>query len=185
MAEFHRAYESNSLERKHQMMSSAITLKAVLDAAKDPQIRKQSEGGGISRMDIIDWVINSQKYKKWAEQLLNKLEFKSYQANMTKALMKADFARVGSTGRHVKWKLPDDKSENDNDNDSDQEDEGDNENENSDEEEEKDEDEEDEDEEESADDNEKENDNSDKSDDDNPGDKEQIDDSDSDSDSSN
>jgi TATA-binding protein-associated factor Taf7 len=41
------------------------------------------------------------------DQILTKMEFKSYQANTSKALTKAGFKRTGTTGRHVKWILPD------------------------------------------------------------------------------
>jgi hypothetical protein len=95
------------------------------------------ENNGISRSEIMDRIKLTEKYTKWVslggiciclgkqrysmtlsltpmklispqvDQMLTKMEFKSYQANTSKALTKAGFMRTGTTGRHVKWILPD------------------------------------------------------------------------------
>lgn len=40
------------------------------------------------------------------DRVMEKLEVKSYQSNISKALMKEGYTRIGTTGRHVKWTLP-------------------------------------------------------------------------------
>jgi len=42
----------------------------------------------------------------WVDRVMEKLEVKSYQSNISKALMKEGYTRIGTTGRHVKWTLP-------------------------------------------------------------------------------
>merc|ERR1712238_363828 len=109
LQEFHAAVESQRFERRHQLISSSIMLAAVRDAAlstKMQRIFKKNEG--IARVEIIDWIASSQKYKQWVERILKKLEIKSYQANLSKSLIKVGYTRVGTTGRHVKWVLPSD-----------------------------------------------------------------------------
>jgi hypothetical protein len=101
------AVESGRWERKDQMVGSAIALHAVRDASRSPKIRKlANEQDGVSRADIIEWIGLNDMYAEWTVHMNEKMEYKSYQASISKALLKAGFTRRGTTGRHVKWTLP-------------------------------------------------------------------------------
>ena len=105
--EFLTAVETDKFERKHSMISTSILHHAVQDVAVDDEIRKASaEEDGVSRTVIMDWIADSDVYGKYVKALLTKLEMKSYQQNLSKALVKGDYTRLGTTGRHVKWLLP-------------------------------------------------------------------------------
>jgi len=107
LEEFVEAVANDVFERKHSIMSGYIMYHAVQDVARDPNLQKKSKTGrGVSRSEIMDWIENHKVYKSWVKALLTKLETKSYQANLSKALIKAGFTRIGTTGRHVKWTLP-------------------------------------------------------------------------------
>lgn len=107
LKEFHHAIESDVFDRKHQMVSSGIMMYAVKTVAKDPvMIQKSQKEEGLSRTDIMDYIEKHETYSKWVKRIMNKMELKTYQANLSKALGKAEFKRVGTTGRHVKWLLP-------------------------------------------------------------------------------
>ena len=54
----------------------------------------------------MKWIENNKLYATWVEKVLTTLEMKSYQSNLSKALIKAGFTRLGTTGRHVKWLFP-------------------------------------------------------------------------------
>lgn len=56
----------------------------------------------------MKWIKSSSKYSNWCDQMQSKMEFKSYQGCIGKALHKAGFERTGTTGRHVRWILPKD-----------------------------------------------------------------------------
>jgi hypothetical protein len=105
--EFLTAVETDKFERKHSMISTSILHHAVEDVAGNEKIRKTSaEEDGVSRTVIMDWIADSDVYGKYVKALLTKLEMKSYQQNLSKALVKGDYTRLGTTGRHVKWLLP-------------------------------------------------------------------------------
>jgi len=107
MAEFLHAIESGNFERKHSMISTSILQHAVVDATKDAKLREQSKTeGGVSRATLMDWIASSDVYGKYVTALLTKLEMKSYQQNLSRALIRAEFTRIGTTGRHIKWILP-------------------------------------------------------------------------------
>lgn len=101
------AIENDQWDRKHQLIGTFISLCAVKDSAKDPQMQLMAEqGGGVSRSEIMTWIEESDKYAKWVKQMLSKMEARSYQAAITKCLLKAGFTRTGSSGRYIKWLLP-------------------------------------------------------------------------------
>lgn len=110
------AIHSGQWERKHQMIGSAISLHAVRDAARSAEMRKISKKeGGVARGEVMRWIESSPVYLGWVTQMLGKMELKSYQSNISKALVKAGYMRTGTTGRHVRWTLPEDiSSEEDN-----------------------------------------------------------------------
>lgn len=100
------AINKNQWERRHQLIGSTISLHSVRDAAMDPEIQEEALDGGVSRSDVMTWVETSPKYKKWVEQMMTKMEARSYQAAITKSLLKAGYTRTGSSGRYIKWFLP-------------------------------------------------------------------------------
>lgn len=103
------AVDNDNWERRHQLIGSTVSYRAVLEAAQDPTIQNLArEGGGVSRHDVMLWIANSSRFGHWVSQMLSKLEDKSYQASITKALIKANFVRTASSGRYIKWLLPSD-----------------------------------------------------------------------------
>ena len=99
------AVESERWERKHQLIGSTIALHAVKDATAAPEIRGQASDGGVPRTEIMKWIKESPKYSVWVKQMMSKMEAKSYQNTITKALLKAGHIRTGSGGRYIKWIL--------------------------------------------------------------------------------
>lgn len=83
-----------------------LVLRAVKDAAKAPTIQEYAKDNGVARSRIIEWIEKSSKYSQWVQQMLSKVEARSYQAAITKSLLKAGYARNGTSGRYVKWHLP-------------------------------------------------------------------------------
>lgn len=55
---------------------------------------------------LIDWIADSDLYGTYVSLLLTKLEMKSYQQNLSKAMRKGGYFRIGNAGRHIKWLLP-------------------------------------------------------------------------------
>ena len=108
LAEFKAAVESGQWERNHQIMAGVICVHGVKAAARDKAIRKIArKEGGVRRSAIIDWLENSPEYSMWVTQMKSKVEHRSYQGNVSKALVKAGYTRVGTSGPFVKWLLPD------------------------------------------------------------------------------
>jgi hypothetical protein len=93
-------------DRRHQVIGSTVAYRAVIAAVLDPSLYHTASGPGVSRGQIMDWIAASQQFGVWVEQMSTKLEAKSYQASITKALVKAEFERTGATGRYIKWLLP-------------------------------------------------------------------------------
>lgn len=101
------AIENDLWERRHQLIGSTLSYRAVLEAAAAAEIREMAEtGGGVARTDIMKWIAESDRFATWVQQMLSKLEDKSYQSSITKALIKANFVRTASSGRYIKWLLP-------------------------------------------------------------------------------
>jgi hypothetical protein len=103
------ALDEQVWDRRHQLIGSTISYRAVLVAAQDPALYQvaMAAQGQLSRTEIMDWIAESPMFRTWVEQMQSKMEAKSYQASITKALMKAGFKRTASTGRYIKWHLPD------------------------------------------------------------------------------
>ena len=106
---FFEAIANNQWERRHQMIAGAITLRACRDAARSKTIQKLAmDQNGVSRSEVMDWIKHSKRYSEWAKQVMNKMELKSYQANVTKCLWRAGYRRNAPVGRFVRWILPSD-----------------------------------------------------------------------------
>jgi len=80
------AIDSNLWERRHQLIGAAIALHAVQDAARHPKIQAEAVTGGVSRSDIMGWIEESPMYATWVQQMLTKMEQRSYQAAITKSV---------------------------------------------------------------------------------------------------
>jgi hypothetical protein len=102
------AIENNEWERRHQLIGATIALHSVRDAARDPKIQQVALDGGVSRSEVMVWMEESTKYDEWVQQMLTKMEARSYQAAVTKCLLKAGYTRTGNSGRYIKWYLPKD-----------------------------------------------------------------------------
>jgi FHA domain len=106
------AIESDTWERRHQLIGSTVSYRAVMEAAKDPGLVQIAEAhGSVGRGDIMRWIAESPKFGNWVKQMHTKLEDKSYQASITKALIRAGYERTANTGRYIKWQLPADKDQ--------------------------------------------------------------------------
>ena len=96
-------------DRKNQFIGTTICYHAVRSAGKSSEIQqKVIDDGGASRSDIMDWIHNSEKFGGWVQQMLTNMEPRSYQAAITKSLLKSGFARTSGAGRYIKWELPSD-----------------------------------------------------------------------------
>jgi hypothetical protein len=101
------ALESDQLGHRHKVIRSIVTARGVRDAFRAKSIRKMAkEKGAVSKAAIMDWLAESDLYSEYVKHTLRTLETGSYQTSITKALVKAGCARIGSTGRFVMWKLP-------------------------------------------------------------------------------
>lgn len=99
--------ETENWDRRQQLVGSTLSYRAVLAAARSKIIQASAKAnGGASRSEIMNWIEKSEKFGKWRALMLTKLEIKSYQASITKALIRAEFERTGTSGRYIKWLLP-------------------------------------------------------------------------------
>ena len=55
----------------------------------------------VSRNFIMDWVEKSSTYKRWVSQMLLNMEPRSYQASITKSLLKTGWSRTSGAGRYM------------------------------------------------------------------------------------
>ena len=106
--EFLTAVKTDKYEKnKHSTLSANILHHAVQNVATDEQIKKKSAAeDGVSKTVIMDWIASSDVYKKYIEALLTKIEITTYQRNVSKALAKGGYTRLGTTSPHLKWFLP-------------------------------------------------------------------------------
>ncbi len=96
-------------DRRCQVIGATICYHAVRAAGMSPEIQqKVHEDGGVSRSDVMDWIKKSDKFGGWVQQMLTNMEPRSYQAAVTKSLLKSGFARTTGAGRYIKWELPED-----------------------------------------------------------------------------
>ena len=102
------AVKKGEWQRSTQLIGSSICYHAVRDAARDAGIQEEAVDVGVSRTSIMSWIETSDRYSEWVKQMLSKMEARSYQAAITKSLLKAGFTRTGTSGRYIKWLLPKD-----------------------------------------------------------------------------
>jgi hypothetical protein len=112
LSEFFEAVDNNALERKHSFISTAILSHAINDACADPKlIDKCKNEGGLQRAEVIEWIENHEVYGRYTRGLLKHVEVRTYHQNLSRAMSKVGFERVGTSGRHVKWLIPGIKAE--------------------------------------------------------------------------
>ena len=86
------AIQDDIWERRHQLIGSTLSGRAILAVAHDPTLRQKCQRDqGLSRGEIMDWIAASDEFAEWSQQMLNKLEIKSYQSSITKAMIKAGY----------------------------------------------------------------------------------------------
>jgi hypothetical protein len=94
-------------DRKNQFIGATVCYHAVRSAgASIPIQEKVATGGGVSRSDIMEWIEQSDMYGGWVQQMLTNMEPRSYQAAVTKSLLKSGFIRTSGAGRYIKWLIP-------------------------------------------------------------------------------
>lgn len=93
--EFLHAVSSDTFERRHSIISTGILQHAVDDCANDGKMQALSmKEDGVSRSVIMDWIAANSVYSEYIKALLTKLEMKSYQQNLSKALKHCEYERV-------------------------------------------------------------------------------------------
>ena len=116
LQQLNAALEKNIWDRRCQFMGATVAYRAVREAALSPEIQRLATDGGISKAEVVDWIHASERFKDWAFIMQAKLEPKSYQSSISKAMARAGFERINNKnfGRHVRWYLPADIHENPN-----------------------------------------------------------------------
>ena len=107
------AHDKNIWDRRCQFMAGTISYRAVREAAQSAELQTaqataSANAPGISKQELVQWIQESEKFKVWADIMQQKLEPKSYQTNIAKAMQRAGYERSTnvSVGRHVRWYLP-------------------------------------------------------------------------------
>jgi hypothetical protein len=113
LAQLETADEKDIWDRRCQFMGATVSYRAVYEAAQSDELKTSqatasAQAPGISKQEVVQWIQDSAKYGHWAEIMQRKLEPKSYQTNIAKAMQRAGYERSTSVsvGRHVRWYLP-------------------------------------------------------------------------------
>ncbi|KAL7581070.1 hypothetical protein ACA910_005873 [Epithemia clementina (nom. ined.)] len=111
LQQLNAALEKGIWDRRCQFMGATVAYRAVREAALVPSIQQQAtlESGGISKAEVVEWIHASERFKDWATIMQTKLEPKSYQSSISKAMARAGYERINNKnfGRHVRWYIPD------------------------------------------------------------------------------
>lgn len=113
LSQLQMADEKDIWDRRCQFMGASLSYRAVRDAAQSAELQTaqataSAQAPGISKQEVVQWIQESDKYETWSEIMKRKLEPKSYQTNIAKAMQRAGYDRSTnvSVGRHVRWYLP-------------------------------------------------------------------------------
>mmetsp|Transcript_97 Transcript_97/g.206 ORF Transcript_97/g.206 Transcript_97/m.206 type:complete len:361 (-) Transcript_97:112-1194(-) len=113
LSQLQMADEKDIWDRRCQFMGATISYRAVREAAQSVELQTaqataSAQTPGISKQEVVQWIQESKKYASWSEIMKEKLEPKSYQTNIAKAMQRAGYERSTnvSVGRHVRWYLP-------------------------------------------------------------------------------
>ena len=110
LAQMRRGIEDNIWDRRMQLIGSTLSYRAVLSATRSAELQKVAaeNSAELSRGEIMDWIAESDRFRFWVDHMLSKMEAKSYQQSITKALIRAGFERTSSHGLYIKWTVPPD-----------------------------------------------------------------------------
>ncbi|KAL7501806.1 hypothetical protein ACHAWX_000365 [Stephanocyclus meneghinianus] len=104
--------DSKEWTREDQLVSATLGIRIVRSAAQDSNIQKIArEQHGVTQRDIIDWYNEHPLFSYFERLMLLKIEYKSYQSSITKAIQRAGFTRNESNpgkSRSTRWDLPPD-----------------------------------------------------------------------------
>lgn len=113
LAQLEIAHSKNIWDRRCQFLGATLSYRAVREAAQSTELQMaqataSAQAPGISKQEVVQWIHESDKFATWAEIMRDKLEPKSYQTNIAKAMQRAGYERSTnvSVGRHVRWYLP-------------------------------------------------------------------------------
>jgi hypothetical protein len=85
-------------------------MRIVREAAKDVKIQTiAKEQHGVTQRDIIDWYNANSLFSDFERLMLSKIEYKSYQSSVTKAIQRAGYTRNESNpgkSRSTRWDIP-------------------------------------------------------------------------------
>jgi hypothetical protein len=107
--EINTTVENGTWDRRCGFMGSTILYRAVREAAKARKIQESVQTtDGVSKAAITAWIHASPKFAYCLQLMQTKLEKKSYQCSIARAMQRAGYTRCSdkSFGRHVRWKLP-------------------------------------------------------------------------------
>jgi hypothetical protein len=104
------ASESDEWSKDDQLCSATLGMRIAREAAKDVNIQKIArKQHGVTQRDIIDWYKNHAVFSDFERLMLSKIEYKSYQSSITKAIQRAGYTRNESNPgktRYTRWDLP-------------------------------------------------------------------------------
>jgi hypothetical protein len=107
--EINTSVEKGNWDRRCGFMGSTILYRAVLEASQARKIQESVKTtDGVSKAAITAWIHASAKFGYCLQLMQTKLEKKSYQCSIARAMQRAGYTRCSdkSFGRHVRWKLP-------------------------------------------------------------------------------
>lgn len=104
------ATESEEWTKEDQLISATLGMRIVREAAKDVKIQTiAKEQHGVTQRDIIDWYNANSLFSDFERLMLSKIEYKSYQSSVTKAIQRAGYTRNESNpgkSRSTRWDIP-------------------------------------------------------------------------------
>ena len=102
------AVEQGVWDRRCQFVGATVAYRAVKEAAESLEIQKKALNGGVSKAEVVDWIQGSARFKNWSIIMQGKLEVKSYQSSISKAMTRAGYERVDKKnfGRFVRYTIP-------------------------------------------------------------------------------
>ena len=104
------ATESKDWSKEDQLVTATLGVRIVREAAKNSNIQKIArEQHGVTQRDIIDWYKAHALFSDFERLMMSKIEYKSYQSGITKAIQRAGYTRNESNpgkSRCTRWDLP-------------------------------------------------------------------------------
>jgi hypothetical protein len=108
--QFAASADTKETTREDQLVSATLAIRIAREAAKDSNIQMIArDQHGVTQRDIIDWYNKHPSFSDFERLMLSKIEYKSYQSCMTKAIQRAGFTRNETNpgkSRCTRWDLP-------------------------------------------------------------------------------